>query len=306
MTCKEIVDGVFLVDTLAAGTSGLVASYLIKGEMSALIDAGYPSSTSVVLSELQALGDGSSQVDFLIPTHVNLDHAGAVGRLPEAMPRARVLVNERGAKHLIDPSKLIESAASVFGEKAMSVFGTPLPLSKELVEPVRELRQLDLGTEKRLGLFWTPGHAWHHMSVLLERERLLITGDAVGLHYPGFRFPIPATPPPGFNQEEYVKTLRGFIDMDLPGLLLPHFGPICENVRGFLKTNIETIERWGSEAFEAVRAGNSLDEIFEAFMADVANRSGRSRGEIPDHVNRSIMLTAKGCYLYAQEKTANS
>ena len=110
----QISDGVFLIDTLAAGAPRLVASYLVKGEKSALVDAGYPSSANSVLSELQVLTDRGLQVDYLIPTHVHLDHAGAVGQLSEAMPKARVLVNEHGLKHLIDPSKLVATATSLF------------------------------------------------------------------------------------------------------------------------------------------------------------------------------------------------
>jgi len=299
----KISDGVFLIDTLAAGTPGLVAGYLIKGDRSALIDAGYPSSANSVLAELQVLG-GGSQVDFLIPTHVHLDHTGSIGRLAEAMPNARVLVNEHGLKHLIDPSKLVETAARLFGDNAMSAYGTPRPLPRERLQAVGELYRLDLGAGKRLRIFYSPGHAWHHMSVLLENEHLLITGDAVGVRYSGFSFPIPATPPPGFDEEQYVETITEFMEMDPAVLLLPHFGPVRENVRAFLETNVQMTRQWGSVAAEAVKAGESVDRIFEAFMADVVNRSGMARDKIPDHVTRSVRLSAMGCHTYAQEKMA--
>jgi glyoxylase-like metal-dependent hydrolase (beta-lactamase superfamily II) len=299
----KISDGVFLIDTMAAGAPGLVASYFIRGERSALVDAGYPSSANSVLSELQALG-GGSQVDFLIPTHVHLDHTGSIGRLSEAIPNAQVLVNEHGLKHLIDPSKLVETAAKLFGDKAMAVYGTPRPLPRERLQAIGELCQLDLGAGKRLLIFYTPGHAWHHMSVLVENEHLLITGDAVGVRYSGFSFPIPATPPPGFDEEQYVKTLTKFMEMDPATLLLPHFGPVREDTQAFLETNIQMVKRWGSVAAEAVKAEQSLDRIFEAFMTDIVDRSGIAREEIPDHVTRSVKLSAMGCHTYAQEKMA--
>ncbi|TSA42787.1 MBL fold metallo-hydrolase, partial [archaeon] len=149
----EISDGVFLIDTLAAGTPGLVACYLIKGKRSALVDAGYPSSANSVLTELRSLSGTGPHVDYLIPTHVHLDHAGAIGRLSEEMPKARVLVNEHGLKHLIDPSKVAATATSLFGEKAMSVYGTPLPVPKERLEAVGELYKLDLGAGKEVRIF---------------------------------------------------------------------------------------------------------------------------------------------------------
>lgn len=298
----EISDGVFLIDTLAAGTPGLVAGYLIKGKRSALVDAGYPSSANSVLSELKSLADTEPSVDYLIPTHVHLDHAGAIGHLSEAMPEARVLVNEHGLKHLVDPSKFATTAASLFGKEAMSVYGTPKPIPRERLEAVQRLYKLDLGAGKDLRIFYTPGHAWHHISVLLESERLLITGDAVGVRYSGFDFPIPATPPPGFDEEQYVKALTEFMNMDPAMLLLPHFGPVRHHIRAFLETNIETIRRWTSAAAEMVKSGEPVDRLFEAFMTDVTSHNSLARDEIPDHVARSIKLSAMGCYTYAQGK----
>jgi glyoxylase-like metal-dependent hydrolase (beta-lactamase superfamily II) len=302
---REIVKGVFLIDTLAAGLPGLVACYFIKGNKCALVDVGYPTSASTLLSELRALDEKSPRVDYLIPTHVHLDHAGAIGHLAKAIPEARVLVNEHGAKHLVDPTKLTESAASLFGKEAMSAYGAPIPLPSERLQTVRDLCILDLGAGKKLRVFSTPGHAWHHMSVFLENERLLITGDAVGLHYPEFDFPIPATPPPGFDADQYMKTLRGFMGMNPAGLLLPHFGPVRANVEDFLKTNLETIDHWVSMASESVKAEEPLDHIFESFIADIVKRSGRSREEIPDRIIGSIRLSAMGCYAYAQETRHN-
>jgi glyoxylase-like metal-dependent hydrolase (beta-lactamase superfamily II) len=298
----QISDGVFLIDTLAAGAAGVVAGYVIKGERSALVDAGYPSSASSVLSELQVLTGRGSQVDYLIPTHVHLDHAGAIGQLSDEMPKARVLVNEHGLKHLIDPSKVVATATSLFGENAMAMYGTPRPLARGRLEAVGELYYLDLGAGKKLRIFHTPGHAWHHISIFLENERLLITGDAVGLRYPGFSFPIPATPPPGFDEEQYVRSLTEFMKVDPVGLLLPHFGIVREKVRVFLETNIGTIRRWTSMASETVKAGKPLDQVYKAFMADVMNRSGLARDEIPNHVTQNIKFSAMGCHKYAQEK----
>ena len=137
----------------------------------------------------------------------------------------------------------------------------------------------------------------------MESERLLITGDAVGVCYSGFDFPIPATPPPGFDGEQYVKSLKGFMRMEPAALLLPHFGLVRQHIRAFLETNIETIRRWTSIAAETVKAEEPVERLFETFMADVVNRSGLARPEIPDHIARSIKLSAMGCYTYAQEKT---
>jgi len=301
---REIVNGVFLIDTLAAGTAGLVAGYLVKGEESALIDVGYPTSAKAVLSQLRELDSRHRNVDYLIPTHVHLDHAGAVGHLARAMSNARVLVSEHGAKHMIDPSKLIESATRAFGHEAMSVLGTPIPVAEERVEPVGDGYNLDLGAGKKLRIFSTPGHAPHHISVLLEDGQLLVTGDAVGLFYPGFDFLIPTTPPPSFDEEQYTKTLTGIMSMRPVGLLLPHFGPILNDADKFLRTNFEVISRWGSKASQAVKIGKSANQIFEYFITDVAKHAGKPVDEVPDHFRRILMLSAIGYHSYVQKRMA--
>lgn len=137
-------------------------------------------------------------------------------------------------------------------------------------------------------------------SVFLENERLLVTGDAVGLRYAGYDVPIPATPPPGFDLDQYVKTITGFIDMNPAALLLPHFGAVRKNVKGFLESNREMMGQWVSQALEVVRSGESLDRLFDLLMADVVNRTGKSRDRIPDHIAQMVMFSAKGCYTYAQ------
>jgi len=301
LTYREIADGVYLIDTLPAGIPGLVAGYLVRGEKSALVDVGHATSAKTVLSELRALGGGNLRLDYLIPTHVHLDHAGAISHLAKAMPNARVLVNEHGAKHMIDPTKLIQHQMDLFGKESLSIFGAPVALPRERVESVGDLYNLDLGAGKRLRLLWTPGHAPHHMSAFLDNERFLITGDAVGLHYPGFNFPIPATPPPSFDENQYVKTLSRFMDLNPAGLLLPHFGPVLENVRGFLQANLETVRRWGSEVSRVLNRGGSVNDIFELFITDIAGRAGKSRDQIPDLISKSIMLSASGYDSYVQK-----
>lgn len=302
MAGKEIAAGVFLIDTFAAGVPGLVASYLIKGEKSALIDVGHASSADTVLSQLHALD--AWQVDYLIPTHVHLDHAGAVGRLASAMPRAQVLVNEHGAKHLIDPARLIEWQERLFGTESLRVLGRPLPVPKERVKALGDRYELNLGAGKELTLLWTPGHAPHHMCVFLEDQRFLFTGDAVGVHYSDFDAPIPVTPPPSFDEELYTKTVGLIMAMSPASLLLPHFGPILGNTREFLQANLETIRRWGARVHESVAAGEPLSRVYEFFLSDAADKAGKPAHEVPEHIKRSIRLSAAGYYSYAQRARA--
>jgi len=304
LPCREIVDDIFLIDTLAAGAPGLVASYLIKGEKSALIDVGHAGTADTVLSQLRALDASAWEVDYLIPTHVHLDHAGAIGYLSNAMPRAQVVVNEHGAKHLVDPSRLIDWQERLFGTASLFLYGTPIAVPKERVKGVEDRHELELGAGKKLTLFWTPGHAPHHMCALLEDQQLLFTGDAVGLHYPDFDFPIPVAPPPSFDEELYTKSLKLIISIRPAGLLVPHFGPILKNTGEWLQASLEAITRWGSIVHEAVTAGKPVGRVYELLLADVAERAGKPIHEIPDHITRTIRLSAAGFSSYAEKASA--
>lgn len=300
MCCKEIAQGVFLIDTGAGGIPGRVACYLVKGEKAALVDAGHATSAGTVISSLQSIDGARPQVDYLIPTHVHLDHAGAVGHLARAMPTAQVLVDERGAKHMIDPAKLIQHQEHFWGQQSLSVFGTPIGVPRDRVTPVVGPHRVDLGSGKRLTLLRTPGHAPHHLSVLIEDARLLIAGDAVGLRYPEFDMPIPVAPPPSFDERQFLESLTRIIALNPHGLLLPHFGPKFENVHDFLRSSVQTIRRWGSRILEQVQTGEPLNAVFEFLISDIAQTAGKPRNEVPDHIARMIMFSAMGYYSYAQ------
>ena len=114
-----------MVDTVALGRPGSVAAYVLKGSKVALVDCGYATSSGTVLEGLRELGITPSEVDYVVPTHVHLDHAGGAGELIRHMPRAKVIAQERGVPHLVDPTRLIQSATSVFGEATIDAYGRP-------------------------------------------------------------------------------------------------------------------------------------------------------------------------------------
>jgi glyoxylase-like metal-dependent hydrolase (beta-lactamase superfamily II) len=219
------------------------------------------------------------------------------------MANARVLVSQRGARHVEDPTKLVKSVIGIYGADAISAFGTPLAVARERIEAMASVRHLDLGGGKRLRLFSTPGHAPHQMSVLLENERLLITGDAVGLRYPSFNVVIPASMPPSFDEAQWVETLNRFRRMDLAGLLLPHFGPVLQDVGGFIQKNLEATEQWGSRIRQALTENEPLSEVIEYFLADIAERTRKPRDGLPERMTRAVSLSVTGFYQHAQRKS---
>ena len=170
MAYSRITRKAFMIDTVGLGNPSTVAVYVVKGARKiALIDCGYASSYGNVLQGLRKLGIEPSSVDYIVPTHVHLDHAGAAGHLLRYMSRAKVIAHERAVPHLVDPAKVFESAKSVFGEKLIAMYGKPLPIGKDRITAVGEESHIDLGGAT-LTTLHAPGHAPHQISVLFEEE----------------------------------------------------------------------------------------------------------------------------------------
>src|SRR5271154_5275917 len=208
MAPTKIANRTFMIDTVGLGNSSTIAVYVVKGDRrTAVIDCGYASSYGNVMQGLRQLGVEPSRVDYLIPTHVHLDHSGAAGHLLRYMPRARVIAHERAVPHLVDPTRLVESATGLFGEKLVAMYGKPLPIDKNKISAVGEESHVDLGGAT-LTTLYAPGHASHQISVLFEEEHLLFSADAVGMVFPAFPTMVPTTPPPSLDPERLVKTLE--------------------------------------------------------------------------------------------------
>ena len=262
-----------MLDTYALGQPGTVGAYLVKGTKPTLVDSGYASSFQNVLSGLAEAGVTPSEVRLVIPTHVHLDHAGAAGHLLKEMPNAKVVAHEKSVPHLVDPTKLVESATKVFGEEIIRLYGIPEPISADRIEAVGKEARLDLGEGLSVTAIHTPGHAPHQISLMFDDTRALITADAVGIVYPTLRALIPTTPPPSFNPTELVGTVRNLGQMTPSELLVPHFGSRKDAAWVFEKTSEKVLE-WLEQVRRMKRNGLSLDQISEAMEKKVCDEAG--------------------------------
>ena len=163
------------------------AAYLIVQDgRAAFVDTGTNFSVPRLLGALQALGLERDAVDWVIPTHVHLDHAGGVGSLMQALPTARLLVHPRGARHLIDPSALYQGALAVYGQAEMDrAYGQLVPVAAERVVSSADGMTVELAG-RPLTLIDTPGHARHHHCIWDEATRGWFTGDTFGISYREF------------------------------------------------------------------------------------------------------------------------
>jgi len=298
MYATKVSNRVYVLDTFALGQAGTVSAYIIKGPKPTLVDCGYASSHENVLAGLAEVGVMPTDVRYIVPTHVHLDHAGAAGLLLKDMPNAQVVAHERGAPHLVDPTRLIESSTKVFGSAIMAMYGLPEPIPPERITTVGEETSLDLGDGLSATLIHTPGHAPHQVSVVLDRTRVMFTADAVGIVYPGMKALIPTTPPPSFNPMELVATI-GTIRQTRPSLLLvPHFGG-RKDVDWVFDRTTELVQKWVEEVRRLWKKGVSLDEATEVMQKEVAGGTGTV--DLPLFAQVSVRTSVMGIIHYLEK-----
>jgi len=298
MYSTKVSDRIYMLDTYGLGQQGTVSVYLVKGPKPTLVDCGYASTYENVLRGLAEVGVMPTDVRYVIPTHVHLDHAGAAGRLLKEMPNAQVLAHERGVPHLVDPTRLIESSTKVFGSAIMALYGLPEPIPPDRVTAVGEEASLDLGDGLSATLIHTPGHAPHQVSVVIDRGNVMFTADAVGIVYPGMKALIPTTPPPSFNPSELVATIGNMRQMKPSELLVPHFGS-RKDVDWVFDRTTELVQRWIEEVKRLWKEGMSLDQAAEAMRGEVAKDAGAV--DLPLYAQVSVRTSVMGIMHYLEK-----
>jgi glyoxylase-like metal-dependent hydrolase (beta-lactamase superfamily II) len=229
----EAADGVTCIDVDLVRPN-LACCYLLReGDHYAFIDTGVASAVPGMLDLLALRGIAREQVDYVIPTHVHLDHAGGSGALMKALPRAQLVVHPRGARHLIDPAALIAGSIEVYGEQGFRrMYGE--------IEPVEESRMIIAGDGHRLMLggrelliLDAPGHARHHFVVWDEKLQGFFTGDTFGISYrqfdrQGHAFLFPTTTPVQFEPDPWRETIARMRSLRPQQMFLTHFGRVGE------------------------------------------------------------------------------
>ena len=269
---ERIGDGVTQIDTLLGGWTEVTAGYLVEGPAPVLVETGSQSSVPQLLAALEALGVGANDLAGIAVTHIHLDHAGGVGDVARAFPNATVYVHEKGARHLADPSKLVNSAAMVYGDLLDSLYGRLDPVDAERIHVLQDGEDIEVGPGHVLTTVDSPGHAKHHLALHDSNSGLLFVGDAVGVRLPDAGVLRPATPPPDFDLDQALTSLAKFAARRPTGIALAHYGlvpdpeTVCDEAEGILRSWAEVAERaWraGEDIAEALAAAFSseLDDV---------------------------------------------
>lgn len=228
---EALGDGVYAIDTGFQRPRFDAAYLLVEGEHAAFIDTGTNFAVPRLLEALSALGLPREAVDYVIPTHVHLDHAGGVGLLMRELPRATLVCHPRGLRHLIDPTQLWASATAVYGETEMQrSYGQLVNVPTERAMASADDMVLDLGG-RPLRLIDTPGHAKHHHCIWDARSRGWFTGDTFGLSYREFdvegrAWALPTSTPVQFEPEAMKASIQRLLATSPDCMYVTHYGRV--------------------------------------------------------------------------------
>jgi len=215
---------VLQIDTMLAGVPGMTGAHLIRAEHPALLDCGTQTSAATVHDALTEAGLGPDDLAWLVLTHVHLDHCGAVGDLARAFPSATVVVHPRGARHLVDPSRLVAGTHALFGRLSPAIGGLA-PIDEARVLEAEDGQVIPLGGGRSLRAVWAPGHARHHMALFEESEGILFAGDAVGVQMGGGEM-YPSIPPPEYDLDAGLASLDVLEALAPERMYVSHFGAV--------------------------------------------------------------------------------
>jgi len=267
----EIAPGVVQIDTRLGGWEHVTAGYLIEGPAPVLVETGSQTSLDVVLDGLRSRGLGPADLAGVVVTHVHLDHAGAVGDVAAAFPEATVYVHEKGARHLADPSRLVASAARVYGDLLDRLYGRLTPTPADRIRVLGDGEEVRVEPHRSLTAVHSPGHAKHHLALHDSDTGILFTGDAVGVRLPDVGVLRPAAPPPDFDLDQAVASLRAFAARRPSALALAHFGVVPGEPAATLEEAEAVLRRWAEVAEAAWRDGRDVAAALDAaFGAELA------------------------------------
>lgn len=310
------------IDHHYLGIPGAIASYVIIGsDGPVLIETGPASTLDQLRDGLKTIGVQLEDIRHALVTHIHLDHAGAAGHL--AQHGTQIYVHQFGAKHLIDPSRLIDSATRIYGERMDSLWGTILPVPQNQVTSVHDGDVIEVG-EVRLQAIETPGHARHHHAFALRLEshstaaqdgasrhnpqepsvntHICLVGDIAGISIPGAPQPPDGdfvcmpTPPPEFDPAAWHASLDRLQAEDFSTVYLTHFGP-CQHPAAHFQCVHRLIDEHVAFVRGGLESGLSRDDIVQSYVQwnrQKARASGVMDAQFAQHVSRNLVMSADG------------
>jgi glyoxylase-like metal-dependent hydrolase (beta-lactamase superfamily II) len=259
-------DGVDIIDVNLFGASELSCSYLVHASEPALIETGPASVFDTVSSELERR---NVEPKHVVLSHIHLDHGGGIGHVADRFPDATIWVHDIGAPHIVDPSRLVASARRLFGDSLDTMYGEPLPVAESRIQVIDEGTVIPLG-DRDLRVLYTPGHARHEVTLYDDDSGTAFVGDTAGVCY-GDAWQKPATPPPEFDLEAALDSLKRVQQLKPTAICFTHFGVAQESA---LEEAAKDLREWDTTLRPLVLRGADEEELLAAIEPAVGRPPG--------------------------------
>jgi glyoxylase-like metal-dependent hydrolase (beta-lactamase superfamily II) len=302
------VSSTIALDLHWAGHPRSIASALLRSEHeSALIDPGPASTLSTLRRQLEKHGLHVSGLTAIFLTHIHLDHSAATGALVRENPNLRVYVHSNGLAHMIDPSKLLQSATRLFGGDLQSMFGVFLPVPAANLHVLHGGEIVTLGA-RQLQVHYTPGHASHHVTYFDPAESIAFVGDTTGISIDGHPFVLPVTPPPDISIELWDASLEAIAALHPKRLFLTHFS-FSDNPVAHLAAYRERLHRWSEFSGSLLARNLQESDAAHRFAKEVAAEAAQflSPEELSHYLlNGALNLSWFGLARYHRKRAESS
>jgi glyoxylase-like metal-dependent hydrolase (beta-lactamase superfamily II) len=267
-------NGIYLIDLYDLGWPKRTGSYAILDEHPTIIETGPSPSIHYLLDGLKQIGIEREDLQYVIVTHIHLDHAGGAGLLLRECPNAKIIVHPKGASHLINPEKLIRGARAVYGDQFDDLFHPILPVPEEQLLIMKDRETLRIGPNRVLQFFDSPGHANHHLGIFDPLSRGVFTGDTAGIQYPqtvdcGVPLYLPTTSPNQFNPEAMKQSIENIRRLNPDKIYFGHFGATTDiGCLDMVETWLDTFVEIGRKCWEQGLGISTLSEELLVHIED--------------------------------------
>ena len=270
-----LASGLSYVDLDFLGVPRIIATVVMHGPgCVALVDPGPSSALPTLRAKLARAGIAIGDLRTILLTHIHLDHAGATGTLVRENPALRVYVHEKGAPHLVDPTRLVASATRLWGDDMDRLWGEIRPVPADAIVVLKGGERVTVG-DRDLDVAYTPGHASHHVGYFSADSGVAFVGDTAGVRLDVAGFIVPPTPPPDIDLEAWRESLARIAQWQPATLFITHFGPYAP-VGVHLTELADHLELTSSLARRSLERDGS-DEMREAWFTDELRRELRRR-----------------------------
>ena len=303
---ESLHEGIHSVDA-AHVRDELASLYILQqGDEVAIIDTGTYHSLENVKLVLDHLGIANSQIKYVIPTHIHLDHAGGASAMMALFEQARLIIHPRGARHMIDPGRLIEGSIAVYGESQFrQLYGEITPIEKHRVDIAEDLDRYYLGSRELLFID-TPGHARHHFCIYDDQSQGIFSGDTFGLAYPPLknhaRGLIPTSSPVQFDPEAMFDSIERLLSFQSKWMYLTHYGAIdrpaerSAGLKQWVSDYVNLCEKIGPRD----KAGEQHleTEMRKMIFSELSDDAGLDQDQLAYLLNTDIKLNSQGLAIW--------